>query len=267
MHPMLNIATRAARRAGTIISRAQKRLHDIKVDRKGHRDYVTQIDREAEAAIIDTLLTAYPGHAIRAEESGNHGDSDFVWIIDPLDGTLNFIHGHPHFAVSIALQIKGRLDQAVVYDPMRDELFCASRGTGAVLNGQRIRVGNAKLLEDGLLATGFPVRRSAQINDYMSSFSDLLVQSADIRRAGSAALDLAYVACGRLDGYWEFGLHEWDIAAGALLVQESGGLIGDPTGGEKHLTDGNVVAGNPRIFRQMLQVLAQHKDSLRRLSS
>lgn len=262
MHPMLNIATRAARRAGTIISRAQQRLHDVKVDRKGHQDYVSQVDRDAEAAIIDTLLTAYPNHAIKAEESGDQGQSDFVWVIDPLDGTLNFIHGYPQFAVSIALRVKGRLDQAVIYDPMRDELFSASRGTGAVLNGQRIRVGTAKQLENGLLATGFPVRRPDQLAHYLPSFAALLAQSADVRRAGAAALDLAYVACGRLDGFWEFGLKEWDIAAGALLIQESGGLVGDPEGGEKHLASGDVVAANPRIFRQMLQLIAQHKGRL-----
>jgi myo-inositol-1(or 4)-monophosphatase len=262
MHPMLNIATRAARRAGTIISRAQQRLQDVKVDKKGHQDYVTQVDRDAEAAIIDTLLTAYPNHAIKAEESGEHGQSDFVWVIDPLDGTLNFMHGYPHFAISIALRVKGRLDQAVIYDPMRDELFTASRGTGALLNGQRIRVARTHALVDALLATGFPVRQPANLADYVPPFATLLARSSDIRRAGAASLDLAYVACGRLDGYWENGLKEWDIAAGSLIVQESGGLVGDPGGGEKHLASGDIVAANPKIYRQMIEILALHMGRL-----
>ncbi len=259
MHPMLNIATRAARRAGTIIARAQQRLSDVKVERKGHQDYVSQVDRDAEAAIIETLHTAYTDQAIKAEESGEQGDSDHVWVIDPLDGTLNFLHGYPQFAVSIALRVKGRVEQGVIYDPMRDELFTATRGSGAVLNGQRIRVARNYHLEDALLSTGFPVRSSEQLATYLPSFGALLARSADVRRAGAAALDLAYVACGRLDGFWEFGLKEWDIAAGALLVQESGGLIGDPQGGERHLESGDVVAANPKIFRQVLEVLAQHR--------
>lgn len=259
MHPMLNIASRAARRAGTIISRAQQRLHDLQIDRKGHHDYVTQIDRDAEATIIETLRTAYPDHAIKAEESGEDGSSDFVWVIDPLDGTLNFMHGYPQFAISIALRVKGRLDQGVVYDPMRDEMFTASRGAGAQLNGQKIRVAHCHQLENALLGTGFPVREAATLRAYLPAFSALLARCADIRRAGAAALDLAHVACGRLDGYWEYGLREWDVAAGALLVQESGGLVGDPGGGERHLESGDIVAANPRIFRQLLTELAQHR--------
>ena len=262
MHPMLNIAVRAARRAGTIISRAQNRLHDVKVDRKGHQDFVSQVDRDAEDAIIDTLLSAYPGHAIMAEESGERGDSEYVWVIDPLDGTLNFLHGYPQFAVSIALTVRGRPDQAVVYDPVRDELFTASRGAGAQLNGHRLRVGHCQHLENALLATGFPVRQVQQLEDYLPSFAAMLTQCADVRRAGAAALDLAHVACGRLDGFWEYGLHAWDIAAGALLVQEAGGLVGDPRGGETHLACGHVVAANPKLFRQMLAVLSRHKTPM-----
>ncbi len=262
MHPMLNIATRAARRAGTIIARAQQRLHEVKVDRKGHQDYVSQVDRDAENAIIETLLGAYPDHAIRAEESGERGESEFVWVIDPLDGTLNFLHGYPQFAVSIALRVRGRLDQAVIYDPLRDELFTASRGAGAQLNGHRIRVGRCQHLENALLATGFPVRRAAQLEAYLPSFGALLAESADVRRAGAAALDLAHVACGRLDGFWEFGLKEWDVAAGALIVQESGGLVGDPHGGETHLETGSIVAANPKVFRQVLGVLARFRAGL-----
>jgi myo-inositol-1(or 4)-monophosphatase len=255
MQPMLNIAIRAARRAGTIVSRAQNRLYDLKIELKGHNDYVTQTDVEAEAAIIEVLNEAYPSHSIVAEESGSSGASDFKWIIDPIDGTLNFIHGFPSYAISIALQVKGRLEQAVIYDPTRDEMYTASRGAGAQLNGQRIRVSPRTELDSSILGTGFPLRNKNKLPNYLLGFTTLLNKSADIRRTGSAALDLAYVACGRLDGYWEFDLHEWDIAAGALLVQESGGLIGDPEGGETHLQTGNVVAANPKIFRQILAAL------------
>ena len=255
MQPMLNIAIRAARRAGTIISRAQNRLYDLKIELKGLNDYVTQTDVEAEAAIIEVLNEAYPSHSIVAEESGSSGASDFKWIIDPIDGTLNFIHGFPSYAISIALQVKGRLEQAVIYDPTRDEMFTASRGTGAQLNGQRIRVSPRTGLDASIIGTGFPVRNKNKLPSYLLGFTTLLNKSADIRRTGSAALDLAYVACGRLDGYWEFDLHPWDIAAGALLVQESGGLIGDPEGGETHMKTGNVVAANPKIFKQILTAL------------
>jgi myo-inositol-1(or 4)-monophosphatase len=255
MQPMLNIAIRAARRAGTIVSRAQNRLYDLKIELKGDNDYVTQTDVEAEAAIIEVLNEAYPSHSIVAEESGSSGASDFKWIIDPIDGTLNFIHGFPSYAISIALQVKGRLEQAVIYDPTRDEMYTASRGAGAQLNGQRIRVSPRTELDSSILGTGFPLRNKNKLPNYLLGFTTLLNKSADIRRTGSAALDLAYVACGRLDGYWEFDLHEWDIAAGALLVQESGGLIGDPEGGETHLQTGNIVAANPKIFRQILAAL------------
>ena len=256
MHPMLNIAIRAARRAGVIISRAQNRLYDLRVSQKGLHDYVTQIDVEAEKAIIETLSQAYPDHAILAEESGEAGKSDYTWVIDPLDGTLNFIRGYPHYAISIALRIKGRLDQAIIYDPLKDELFTASRGEGAQINGQKIRVSVNQELESALLATGFPVRNKQRLFEHLNEFSKILGLSADIRRSGSAALDLAYVACGRLDGYWEYDLKEWDLAAGALLVQESGGLVGDITGRETHLESGNIVAANPKIFRQLIVLLS-----------
>ena len=260
MHPMLNIAVRAARRAGNTIIRGQQRLDEVAVTRKGHQDYVTQIDRDAETQIIDILRTAFPDHEVLAEESGASGKSDYVWIIDPLDGTLNFMHGYQQFAVSIALAIKGRLEQAVIFDPVRDELFTATRGVGAQLNGHRLRVSRCAHLENALLATGFPVRRKAELSAYLASFADVLGQCADIRRAGAAALDLAHVACGRLDGFWEFGLKSWDIAAGALLVQEAGGLVGDPGGGERHLEHGDIVAANPKVFRQLLGVLAQRSS-------
>jgi myo-inositol-1(or 4)-monophosphatase len=259
MHPMLNIAVRAARRAGTTIARGQQRLHEVKVTRKGHHDYATQVDHDAEAAIIDTLLTAYPDHQILAEESGTQGQSEHVWIIDPLDGTLNFMHGFPQYAVSIALSVRGRLEQAVIYDPTRDELFTASRGAGAQLNGHRLRVSTCTHLDQALLATGFPVRRKTELAASMACCSDMIEHCADVRRAGAAALDLAYVACGRLDGFWEFGLKPWDVAAGALLVQEAGGLVGDAAGGESHVDSGDIVAANPKLFRQMLTRLSRQR--------
>ncbi len=261
MHPMLNIAVRAARRAGTIIVQSQRRLDEVKFERKGHHDYVSQVDRDAESAIVDTLSTAFPDHQILAEESGSSGQSDHVWIIDPLDGTLNFLHGYPQFAVSIALTVKGRLDQAVVYDPMRDELFTASRGAGAQLNGRRIRVTKCLQLDDALLATGFAVRRKSEMRACLDSLGHMLGHCADVRRAGAAALDLAYVACARLDGFWEFGLKPWDVAAGSLLIQESGGLVGDTEGGEAHVERGDIVAANPKLFRQILTVLAHQRSA------
>ena len=258
MHPMLNIAIRAARRAGSLIVRNLDRLSDLDVDLKGRRDYVSNADREAEAVIIEVLRKAYPSHQIMAEESGNSGASDHVWIIDPLDGTTNFLHGYPQFAVSIALQVRGELDQAVVYDPNRNELFTASRGVGAQLNNKKIRVSNCRGLEHALLGTGFPVRDESMIDPYLKSFGIFLHQVAGVRRAGAAALDLAYVACGRLDGFWEYGLQPWDIAAGALLVQEAGGLVGAPAAGHDMLRDGNVLAATPKIFNAMREVLPAH---------
>lgn len=259
MHPMLNIAVRAARRAGTVINRALNRLGDVRVDTKGHRDYVTEIDREAENAIIHTLLEAYPSHAILAEESGEQGNSDFVWVIDPLDGTLNFIHGYPQFAVSIALRIRGELDQAVVFDPVRDELFTASKGVGAQLNNRRLRVSDCQSLDQALLATGFPIRDPAALNRYMPTLNALLPRVGGVRRAGSACLDLAFVACGRLDGYWEFGINEWDIAAGALLVQEAGGIVTEPNGSSDYLRSGNILCASPRIHREIATILSNCK--------
>lgn len=259
MHPMLNIAVRAARRAGTVINRALNRLGDIRVDIKGHRDYVTEIDREAEAAIIQTLLSAYPGHSIVAEESGEQGSSEYVWIIDPLDGTTNFLHGYPQFSVSIALTVRGELDQAVIFDPVRDELFTASRGAGAQLNNRRIRVSECQTLDHALLATGFPVRNPALLGSYLPTLAALLPQVAGIRRAGAASLDLAFVACGRVDGFWEYGLQPWDIAAGALLVQEAGGMVTEPNGSTDPLKSGNILCASPRIHRAMQDTLTLHR--------
>lgn len=256
MHPMLNIAVRAARRAGTIILRSQPRLDMVKIDLKGRRDYVSNTDRDAEAAIIETLLKAYPDHEILAEESGAKGKSDFVWIIDPIDGTTNYLHTYPQFAVSIALSVKGQVEQGVIYDPIRDELFTASRGGGAQLNDKRIRVSRCQTLEQALLGTGFPIRDERMIDPYLKSLGAFLHRTDGVRRAGAASLDLAYVAAGRLDGYWEFGLKPWDIAAGALMVQEAGGMVGaiDPL--QDVMVTGDILAATPRIHDEMRAVLS-----------
>jgi myo-inositol-1(or 4)-monophosphatase len=255
MHPMLNIAVRAARRAGTIILRSQARMDTVKVDMKGRRDYVSTTDKEAEAAIMEILLKAYPSHAILAEESGGHGDSDHVWIIDPLDGTTNYLHGFPHFAVSIALQVKGQIELGLIYDPLRDELFTATRGGGALLNDRRLRVARGRDLDHALLGTGFPIRQERLIEPYLKTFETFLRRANGVRRSGSACLDLAYVAAGRLDGYWEYGLKPWDIAAGALMVQEAGGLVGPIHEGHSLLDDGHVLAATTKIFDEMRTLL------------
>ena len=253
---MLNIAVRAARRAGTIILRSQPRLDMVKIDLKGRRDYVSNTDRDAEAAIIETLLKAYPDHEILAEESGAKGKSDFVWIIDPIDGTTNYLHTYPQFAVSIALSVKGQVEQGVIYDPIRDELFTASRGGGAQLNDKRIRVSRCQTLEQALLGTGFPIRDERMIDPYLKSLGAFLHRTDGVRRAGAASLDLAYVAAGRLDGYWEFGLKPWDIAAGALMVQEAGGMVGAIDPQQDVMVTGNILAATPRIHDEMRAVLS-----------
>lgn len=262
MHPMLNIAIRAARRAGNLISSAIDQVDRLDVTEKATNDFVTQVDRQAEESIISVLHEAYPEHDILAEESGNttgkKGNSDFQWIIDPLDGTTNFLHGFPQFAVSIGVKHKGRMEHAVVYDPTRQELFTASRGAGAILNDRRIRVSGRKSLNGALLGTGFPFKQQDDLDTYLATFKALFPNTAGIRRPGSAALDLAYVAAGRLDGFWEIGLKPWDMAAGALLIQEAGGLVGDFGGGDDYLQTGNVVAGNPKIFKEILQTIRPH---------
>ena len=253
---MLNIAIRAAHRAGDFIVRKINKLPDLKVEVKARNDFVSEVDRQAEALIIEELHKAYPAHGIVAEESGNfEGDGESRWIIDPLDGTTNFLHGFPHYAVSIACEQKGRLAHAVIYDPFKQELFSASRGDGATLNKRRIRVGNRKTAEGALLATGFPFRHPEQLDAFMQVFAAFFNKASDVRRAGSAALDLAYVAAGRLDGYWEDGLEAWDLAAGALIVREAGGLVTDFSGEADFLDNGQVVAGNPRIIGDMLRTL------------
>ena len=258
MHPMLNIAVKAARRAGTIINRATQNLDLLTVQRKGEHDYVSEVDKMAEQAIVETLLEAYPDHAILAEEGGAQGKSEYVWIIDPLDGTTNFLHGFPQFAVSIGLQHKGVLNQAVIYDPTRNELYTATRGRGAYLNDRRLRVSKQTRLEDALIGTGFPYSDFSFMEAYMKMFMELMPKTAGLRRPGAASLDLAYVAAGRYDGFWEAGLKQWDMAAGVLLIQEAGGLVTDFDGGENYLATGNVIGGNPKIFSQLLQVIQPH---------
>lgn len=264
MQPMLNIALRAARSAGELIIRSTERLDVISVSEKDARDYVSEIDRNAEQLIIAALRKAYPNHGILGEESGlsqGSGDgTDYLWIIDPLDGTTNFLRGIPHYAVSIACKYRGRLEHAVIIDPVRQEEFTASRGRGAALNGRRLRVGSRKSLEGALLGTGFPFR-DGQMDDldaYLGMFRSLTGQTAGIRRAGAASLDLAYVAAGRFDAFWEFGLSEWDIAAGALLIQEAGGLVSDFSGGHDFMEKGQVVAGNSKCFKAVLTAIQPH---------
>ena len=252
MHPMLNIAIRAARAGGAVIVRHVDRLDTVTVTEKARNDFVSDVDHQAEYVIVDTIRRSYPDHAILAEEGGASGEGEFQWIIDPLDGTKNFLHGFPHFAVSIALKYRGHLDQAVIFDPLRQELFTASRGAGAQLDGKRIRVTRRKHLAGGLLATGFPFRELANLDTHLRSIGALVPRIAGLRRSGSAALDLAYVAAGRLDGFWEFGLAPWDMAAGALLVREAGGIVSDALGNDGFMEGGGIVAGSPRVHHEML---------------
>lgn len=256
MHPIVNIAIGAARNASKIIIRHMGRLEAHDISEKGRNDFVTEVDKLAEKEIIKTLKKSYPDHKIIAEESGiTEGNEDYVWIVDPLDGTTNYIHGIPHVAVSIAMKQKGKLEHAVIYDPIRDELFTATRGEGARLNDRRIRVSSQIRLEKSLIGTGFPFRNPENIQLYLQIFEALLPTTGGIRRAGSAALDLAYVAAGRLDGFLELSLSPWDMAAGALLIKEAGGLVGDIEGGENYLESGNIVVGNPKIFKALLQII------------
>ncbi len=265
MHPMLNTAIKAARRAGSIILRYSDQLDRLTVESKGRNDFVTQVDRTAESEIIDIIRHAYPGHSILAEESGEQSGDDYQWVIDPLDGTTNFLHGYPQYAVSIALLDKGKLAQAVIFDPLRDELFTASRGAGAQLNDRRIRVSSVKKMPDALLGTGFPFKEFDNLDTWINCFRELLPMSSGVRRAGSAALDLAHVACGRLDGFWEIGLKRWDIAAGCLLIEEAGGLVSDFNNGQNFLGSGNVIAGNTKVHGQMFDVISSHlPESLKR---
>lgn len=259
MNPLLNIGIRAARRAGDIIVRSINRLDSIKVASKGRNDFVSEVDRSAEADIIETIRRSYPDHAILAEESGRSGDSEYVWIIDPLDGTTNFLHGFPVYAVSIALAHKDRLEHAVVYDPMRQELFTASRGEGAQLDGRRIRVSGQRTLESALIGTGLPFRGKEDTLDvYMPMLKTIIASTAGIRRPGAASLDLAYVAAGRLDGFWELGLQPWDVAAGVLLIQEAGGHVSSLRGDDDFVERREMIAGNPRVHKALVDALRPH---------
>ena len=256
---------KAARRASQIINRASHDVEHLKISTKQQSDFVTEVDKAAEAAIIDVLREAYPDFGILAEESGltaGQGDgSEYQWIIDPLDGTTNFIHSFPQYAVSIALAHKGQLNQAVVYDVTRNEMFTASKGGGAFLNERRIRVTKCLKLEDSLIGTGFPYRTFDHADAYLRIFKELAQRTSGIRRPGAASLDLAYVASGRLDGFWEFGLAPWDMAAGCLLIAEAGGLVGDLSGGEHYMKTGNLIAGTPKVFAQILQVIDNHRTA------
>ena len=261
LHPMLNIAIKAARSAGAIINRASLDLDLLKINTKGPNDFVSEVDQAAEQAIIETILTAYPGHGILAEESGRaHGarDSDYVWIIDPLDGTTNFLHGFPVYAVSIALAFRGQVQQAVVYDPTRNDMFYASKGRGAFLNDKRLRASKRTRLSDALIGTGFPFRKGDNFKRYVQMFEEVMQHCAGLRRPGAAALDLCYVAAGYYDGFFETGLNPWDVAAGSLIITEAGGLIGNFTGEADFLYQREVVAGNPKVYGQLVQILAPY---------
>src|SRR6187399_1057033 len=266
MHPMLTTAVKAARKAGNIINRGARDIDLLKVDTKGPKDFVSEIDRAAEAAIVQTLLGAYPDHAILAEEGtakGENEQAEHLWIIDPLDGTTNFLHGFPQYCVSIALAHKGVVTQGVIFDPIRNDLFTATRGRGAFLNDRRIRVSRRAHLRDCLIGTGFPFRDGSYLDTYLQMMKVMIQHTAGLRRPGAAALDLAYVAAGFYDGFFEIGLNAWDVAAGSLLVQEAGGLIGDLSGEGGYLRGGQIVAANPRIFAQMVKVLGPFQASLK----
>jgi myo-inositol-1(or 4)-monophosphatase len=256
MNPVVTIAVRAARAAGNIITRNMDRIDRLTIASKRANDFVSDVDHKAEQAIIDVLRQAYPDHGILAEESGQQKEaSEYQWIIDPLDGTTNFLHGFPQFSVSIALRHKNRLEVGVVYDPVSQELFTAARGEGAQLNEKRIRVSGRKGLEGALLSTGFPYYDQSYLDTYLATMKVLMTETAGIRRPGSAALDLAWCAAGRTDGFWEFNLKPWDIAAGVLLVREAGGIVSDLTGAENFLSNGDILAASPKVYPSMLKLI------------
>jgi len=266
LHPMLNTAVKAARTAGAIINRASLDLERVQVNSKAPNDFVTEVDHAAEAAIIDTLLSAYPGHGILAEESGTARgarDSEYVWIIDPLDGTTNFIHGLPTYAVSIGLAFRGQVQQAVVYDPARNDLFFASKGRRAFLNDKRIRVSKRTRIADALIGTGVPSRKRDDLSHHLRILETVMKSCAGVRRPGAAALDLCYVAAGWYDAFFETGLSPWDVAAGSLIVTEAGGLVGNFTGEAEFLHQREVVAGSPKIYGQLVHMLAPHTNVTR----
>lgn len=259
MHPILSNAVKAAREAGKIINRASNDVGALNIKSKAINDFVSEVDHVAEETIINILKEAYPDHGFLGEESGDtNKDAENIWIIDPLDGTTNFLHNFPQYCISIALQQSGVLTQAVVYDPVRNDLFTATKGRGAFLNDKRIRVSGRAKLQQSLIATGFPFRDFTHLDTYMDMLKDMIKKTTGIRRPGSAALDLAYVAAGWTDGFFEINLSTWDVAAGGLIVQEAGGIVGDFEGNESWLQTGNIVAANPKIFSQILQTLNPH---------
>lgn len=258
MHPLLNIAVRAARNAGDVIVRRMPDRDALTVTSKQRNDFVSEVDHEAEEAIISTIRRSHRDHAFLAEERGKQGDSDHVWIIDPLDGTTNYLHGLPVFAVSIAYQFRGKLEHGVIYDPLRQELFTASRGGGAFLDDRRIRVGKRKDLDGTLIGTGFPFTDHRYLDEYMAMFRAVVEKTAGVRRPGAAAIDLAWLAAGRIDGFWEMGLKPWDMAAGALLIREAGGMVGNLAGGTDYLDSGNILAGNPKVFAALGRLIRPH---------
>jgi len=261
MHPMLNTAIKAARKAGSVIQRGARDLDRLTVTSKGPKDFVSEVDRAAEATIVETLLDAYPDHGILAEEGTVNAkvkNPDHIWIIDPLDGTTNFLHGFPQYCVSIALQHKGVITQGVIYDPNRNDLFTSTRGAGAYLNDRRLRVSRRIKMDESLIATGFPFRDGSMVEAYLNMMREMIHKTAGIRRAGAAALDLAHVAAGWYEGFWEVGLNPWDMAAGSLLVTEAGGLVTDIHGEDGFLYGGHIIAAAPKILPQMMQALSPH---------
>jgi myo-inositol-1(or 4)-monophosphatase len=263
MHALLNVAVMAARRAGETLIRKMVSLDKLKIEEKGHNDYVSDADRAAERAVISTIQKHYPDHAFLAEESGVTGESDHVWIIDPLDGTTNFLHGFPVFAVSIGVQVGGRMEHACVYDPLRQELFTASRGDGAQLDGHRLRVSGQKLLARALVGTGFPFRQADQdTGPYLAMLAKVISNTSGVRRAGAAALDLCYVAAGRLDAFFETRLSAWDIAAGSLIIREAGGIVSGLDGSENYLESGHVLCGTPKVYADLAKLCAREIKAL-----
>jgi myo-inositol-1(or 4)-monophosphatase len=261
MHPLLNIAIQAARQASKTVLRFMDRLDSIEINRKARNDFVTEVDRRSEQEIIHVIRKAYPDHAILGEESGHSEGNEFCWVIDPLDGTTNYIHGFPHFCISIAVKNQDQLEAGVVYDPVRNELFAAARGKGATVNDRRMRVSSVKKLEEALIGTGFPQREIEHSQEFLKIFQLVFPQCAGVRRAGAAALDLAYVAAGRLDGFWESHLKEWDMAAGVLIIQEAGGIVSDFEAGKNHLAQGDLIAGNSKTHKALLEIIESVKKN------
>ncbi|MEJ2128654.1 MAG: inositol monophosphatase family protein [Woeseiaceae bacterium] len=263
MHALLNVAVMSARRAGSVLIKKMRSLEKLDVEKKGHNDFVSEADVAAEQTAIDCIHKHYPDHAILAEESGVQGESDTIWIIDPLDGTINFLHSFPVFAVSIGVQVNGRMEHGVVYDPLRQELFTASRGQGAQLDGRKIRVSGRKHVEQALVGTGFPFRQADKdIQPYLDMLGKVLRNTSGVRRPGAAALDLCYVAAGRLDAFWETGLSPWDMAAGSLIIREAGGIVSGLDGSENFLETGHMLCGTPKIYAGLARLCSAEISKL-----